>query len=357
MVSLVAKEVGNSAIASDATSGLYYYCARWYDPGTGGYIGEDPLGFAAGDTNLERYVGNSPVNFTDPSGLTPVVPPVYYSPPPFIAMRGLGAGGGDGQSTSQGFVGGGGSACPCCGAGILSDRSGGGPFPVSPCRCGDMGGMGGGGGAPGDTGAPGAPGPVGGGGGGASVIGGVATPGGGGGGVFTVPGTTLQLQNSNAYAGGCTGAPPPGGYSGSLSAYVPGGAESGPDDLQQGQPGSVWPWNPVAVWWGPFYGWNGVVHGGPTPWQDYKRYFWHPTHMDTSCQAGYWGGLGTAAVAGTAAAGCAFVGFNPWLGLIAIHGAHHGLGTHFEAILRVGTCRNLYIISPGKDVLIWWRIK
>ncbi len=31
-----------------------------------------PLGFAAGDANLYRYVGNSPTNFTDPSGLSPV---------------------------------------------------------------------------------------------------------------------------------------------------------------------------------------------------------------------------------------------------------------------------------------------
>ncbi len=29
----------------------------------------DPISFAAGDTNLNRYVGNSPVNATDPSGL------------------------------------------------------------------------------------------------------------------------------------------------------------------------------------------------------------------------------------------------------------------------------------------------
>ena len=28
-----------------------------------------PLGFAGGDTNLTRYVGNSPTNYTDPSGL------------------------------------------------------------------------------------------------------------------------------------------------------------------------------------------------------------------------------------------------------------------------------------------------
>lgn len=31
--------------------------------------GQEPLGFAAGDANLYRYVGNSPTNYTDPSGL------------------------------------------------------------------------------------------------------------------------------------------------------------------------------------------------------------------------------------------------------------------------------------------------
>ncbi|MBI1917741.1 MAG: hypothetical protein HYS12_23855 [Planctomycetes bacterium] len=32
-------------------------------------VSDDPLGFVAGDTNLYRYVGNSPPNHTDPSGL------------------------------------------------------------------------------------------------------------------------------------------------------------------------------------------------------------------------------------------------------------------------------------------------
>ena len=32
-------------------------------------MSEDPIGFAAGDANLYRYVGNSPTNFVDPSGL------------------------------------------------------------------------------------------------------------------------------------------------------------------------------------------------------------------------------------------------------------------------------------------------
>ena len=53
----------------DAEAGLYYYRARWYDAETGRFVGEDPLSFAAGDTNLSRYVGNNPTNFTDPSGM------------------------------------------------------------------------------------------------------------------------------------------------------------------------------------------------------------------------------------------------------------------------------------------------
>lgn len=42
-----------------------------YDPAVGRFLSEDPLGFDAGDTNLQRYVGNSSPNFTDPSGMTP----------------------------------------------------------------------------------------------------------------------------------------------------------------------------------------------------------------------------------------------------------------------------------------------
>jgi RHS repeat-associated protein len=53
----------------DGESGLYYYRARYYDPSLGRFISEDPIGFSAGDTNLYRYVSNSPTNFTDPSGL------------------------------------------------------------------------------------------------------------------------------------------------------------------------------------------------------------------------------------------------------------------------------------------------
>ena len=52
----------------DVETGLYYYRARYYNPQTGTFLNEDPIGFSGGDANLYRYVGNNPTNFTDPSG-------------------------------------------------------------------------------------------------------------------------------------------------------------------------------------------------------------------------------------------------------------------------------------------------
>jgi RHS repeat-associated protein len=57
----------------DTETGLYYYRARYYDSGLGRFISEDPIGFSAGDTNLYRYVNNSPTNWTDPTGEIPLV--------------------------------------------------------------------------------------------------------------------------------------------------------------------------------------------------------------------------------------------------------------------------------------------
>jgi RHS repeat-associated protein len=55
----------------DRETGLQYDRARYYDPGTGRFISQDPLSFRAGDVNLYRYSSNSPTNEKDPSGLTP----------------------------------------------------------------------------------------------------------------------------------------------------------------------------------------------------------------------------------------------------------------------------------------------
>jgi RHS repeat-associated protein len=49
-------------------TGLYYFRARWYDPVTGRWLSNDPIGISGG---LNQYVfcGNNPVNFVDPWGL------------------------------------------------------------------------------------------------------------------------------------------------------------------------------------------------------------------------------------------------------------------------------------------------
>jgi RHS repeat-associated protein len=56
----------------DADAGLQYNRMRWYDPATGRWINEDPIGFAGGDANLARYVGNDSTNEMDPSGQSPI---------------------------------------------------------------------------------------------------------------------------------------------------------------------------------------------------------------------------------------------------------------------------------------------
>ena len=40
-----------------------------YSPNLGRWLQEDPIGSAAGDSNLYRYVSNAPMRATDPSGL------------------------------------------------------------------------------------------------------------------------------------------------------------------------------------------------------------------------------------------------------------------------------------------------
>jgi uncharacterized protein RhaS with RHS repeats len=43
-----------------------------FDSATGRFLSEDPTGFAGGQANLYVYVGNDPINFTDPFGLRPL---------------------------------------------------------------------------------------------------------------------------------------------------------------------------------------------------------------------------------------------------------------------------------------------
>ena len=52
----------------DYDTGLQYNRARYYNPTSGRWMNEDPIGFSGGDYNLYRYCGNSHTNGTDPSG-------------------------------------------------------------------------------------------------------------------------------------------------------------------------------------------------------------------------------------------------------------------------------------------------
>jgi RHS repeat-associated protein len=52
----------------DEETGLYYYRARYYDPVAHRFLNEDPSRFAAGDSNLLRYVRNRPISALDPTG-------------------------------------------------------------------------------------------------------------------------------------------------------------------------------------------------------------------------------------------------------------------------------------------------
>ncbi len=52
----------------DTITGQYYYRARFLNPDTGRFQSLDPIGLCSGDVNGYRYVFNSPLRYTDPTG-------------------------------------------------------------------------------------------------------------------------------------------------------------------------------------------------------------------------------------------------------------------------------------------------
>ncbi|MEC4020976.1 RHS repeat-associated core domain-containing protein [Streptomyces sp. H27-D2] len=56
----------------DDGTGLLYYRNRYYDPQTGRFISQDPIGYAGGP-NLYQYALSSPTTYTDPSGNSPML--------------------------------------------------------------------------------------------------------------------------------------------------------------------------------------------------------------------------------------------------------------------------------------------
>jgi len=52
----------------DEETGLHWNWHRYYDPGTGRYVSEDPIGFHSGDENFYRYSLNNPATLFDPDG-------------------------------------------------------------------------------------------------------------------------------------------------------------------------------------------------------------------------------------------------------------------------------------------------
>jgi len=76
----------------DTETGLYYDRARYFDPTTGRFLSEDPLGFGGDTADFYGYAYGNPTNFIDPFGLTgagtatapapaPPAPPPVKAPP------------------------------------------------------------------------------------------------------------------------------------------------------------------------------------------------------------------------------------------------------------------------------------
>ncbi len=70
--------MGFAGLERDAVTGLNLAIGRVQIPGTTRWTTQDPLGFAAGDANLYRYVGNAATDGGDPTGLADKLTPLDW---------------------------------------------------------------------------------------------------------------------------------------------------------------------------------------------------------------------------------------------------------------------------------------
>jgi RHS repeat-associated protein len=80
---------GNLLSQKSDGSGLQYMRNRYYDPRTGRFTQQDPIGLAGG-LNLYGFAAGDPVNFSDPFGLCPI--PASDCPPGYFASLGAATG-------------------------------------------------------------------------------------------------------------------------------------------------------------------------------------------------------------------------------------------------------------------------
>jgi RHS repeat-associated protein len=59
-------DIGYTGKWFDRATGLAWHWTRWYNPSIQRWMSEDPIGFAAEDANLSRYVENNVSMLTDP---------------------------------------------------------------------------------------------------------------------------------------------------------------------------------------------------------------------------------------------------------------------------------------------------
>jgi RHS repeat-associated protein len=116
--------MGSLVQSSEDASGLMYRRNRYYDPKTGRFTQEDPIGLAGG-LNTYGFADGDPVSYTDPYGLCPGIPgtnqlDVSDCPLGYFTVIGTvlgGTGGGIGGGVAGGV--GGAALCAPSGPGAL----------------------------------------------------------------------------------------------------------------------------------------------------------------------------------------------------------------------------------------------